>query len=163
MLAGGAVLLNLRILIRGLGIHPAVRTMPDQFRGQYGDLSAALHAQLGQDTGNVILHGLFGQKHPLTDLPVGQTLPDQVQHGAFLFGQARQRPRILSIGANFSHQRRRGPSVQKGPPSPDRANRGYQFHALDVLDDIPAGARKNGIHHRLFVCVGRQVQAVQLR
>ena len=32
MLAGGAVLLNLRILIRGLGVHPAVRTLPDPNR-----------------------------------------------------------------------------------------------------------------------------------
>jgi len=32
MLTGGAALLNLRILIRGLGVHPAVRAVPDPTR-----------------------------------------------------------------------------------------------------------------------------------
>jgi hypothetical protein len=40
-----------------------------------GRLGAALHAQLGEQRGHVILHGLLGQEHPLADLPVGQSFP----------------------------------------------------------------------------------------
>src|SRR5438105_4042042 len=34
-----------------------------------GRLGAAFHAQLGEQRGHVVLHGLFGQEHPLADLP----------------------------------------------------------------------------------------------
>src|SRR5580692_12311328 len=43
--------------------------------GVGGGLSAALHAQLGEQGRHVVLHRLLGQEHPLADLPVGQPLP----------------------------------------------------------------------------------------
>src|SRR5690242_15567496 len=56
-----------------------------------GRLGAALHAQLGEQRGHVVLHGFLGQEHPLADLPVGQSLPDQLQDLTLLRGQPRQR------------------------------------------------------------------------
>jgi hypothetical protein len=44
---------------------------------RHRDLGAALHPKFGKQPGQVILHRLLGQEHPLADLPVGQTLPDQ--------------------------------------------------------------------------------------
>src|SRR5580704_1079232 len=44
-----------------------------------GSLSAALHAELNEQAGDVILDGLLRQEHPLADLPVGQPFTDQLQ------------------------------------------------------------------------------------
>src|ERR1700722_1997550 len=37
-----------------------------------GGLGPAFHAELGEQGGHVVLHGLLGQEHPLADLPVGE-------------------------------------------------------------------------------------------
>src|SRR6266700_2633638 len=63
----------------------------DRVRGRLG---AALHAQLGEQRGHVVLHGLLGQEHLLADLPVGQPFPDQLQDPALLTGQPGQRSRF---------------------------------------------------------------------
>src|ERR1700729_3287139 len=47
-------------------------------------LRAAPHAELDEQRGHVVLHGLLGQEHPLADLPVGQPFPDQLQDRALL-------------------------------------------------------------------------------
>src|SRR6202451_3561196 len=41
-------------------------------------LSAAHHAELGEQRGHVVLHGLLGQEHPLAALPDGQPFTDQL-------------------------------------------------------------------------------------
>src|SRR5260370_25170559 len=40
-------------------------------------LGAALHAQLGEQPGDVVLHGLLRQEQPPAHLPPGQPLPAQ--------------------------------------------------------------------------------------
>jgi hypothetical protein len=62
--------------------------------GVGGGLGAAFHAELGEQRGHVVLHGLLGQEHPLADLPVGQALADQLQDPAFLVGQGRPAGRL---------------------------------------------------------------------
>ena len=66
MLAGGAALLNLRVLIRGLGVHPAVRAVPDPTRP---DLVAVVRLEgprpvTADDRALVdaVLHGVNGRR-----------------------------------------------------------------------------------------------------
>src|SRR5580704_19550467 len=68
-----------------------------------GGLGAALHAQLGEQARNVVLHRFLGQEHPLADLPVGQPLPDQLQDLALLGGQAGQRILLSRLIAEPGH------------------------------------------------------------
>jgi hypothetical protein len=42
-----------------------------------GGLGAALHAELGEQRGHVVLHGLLGQVHPLADLPAGRAAAEE--------------------------------------------------------------------------------------
>src|SRR5580700_11159418 len=69
----------------------ALMLVAEDADGVGGGLSAALHAQLAKKGRHVVLHRLLGQEHPLADLPVGQSLPDQLQDLALLGGQAGQR------------------------------------------------------------------------
>ena len=46
---------------------------------QHRRLGAALEAELGQQGGHVVLDRLLGEEHPLTDLPVGQPLGDELE------------------------------------------------------------------------------------
>src|SRR5690606_28556371 len=68
-----------------------------QLGGQRRDLGAALHVELGEDVGDVVLHRLFGEEDPIADLPVRQARPDEIEDAPFLFGQRRQR--ILAVAA----------------------------------------------------------------
>src|SRR4051812_9271503 len=60
------------------------RPVPAQFGGEDRGLGAPLEPELGQEMGHVVLDRLLGQEHPLTDLPVGQALADQLQNRALL-------------------------------------------------------------------------------
>src|ERR1700691_758387 len=75
-------------------------------------LSAALHAELGEQRGHVVLHGLLGQEHPLADLPVGQPFPDQLQDPALLPAEPGQR---IAFGGLIPPP---GPSVAAPPAGP---------------------------------------------
>ena len=77
MLTGGAALLNLRILIRGLGMHPAVRAVPDPTRR---DLIAVVRLEGSRPVTaddralvDAVLHGV--NRHPASsDPPVTASL-----------------------------------------------------------------------------------------
>src|ERR1700730_827667 len=69
----------------------ALMLVAEDADGVGGGLSAALHAQLGEQGRHVVLHRFLGQEHPLAHLPVSQPLPDQLQDLALLGGQAGQR------------------------------------------------------------------------
>jgi len=56
-------------------------------------LSSALPAQLGRQSGDMILYSLFCQEHSVRDLLVGQTVAEQAQQRPFLFGKAPMKPR----------------------------------------------------------------------
>src|SRR5579859_4613412 len=58
-------------------------------RREGGGLGAALHAQLVEQRGHVVLHGLLGEEEVLADLPVGQALADELQDLLLLGGEAR--------------------------------------------------------------------------
>ena len=55
--------------------------------GEHGRLGAALESELGQDAGDVVLHRLLGQEHPLADLAVGEALGDQAEQLQLLLGE----------------------------------------------------------------------------
>src|ERR1700678_3033018 len=74
-------------------------------------LSAALHAQLDEQRGYVVLHGLLGQEHPLADLPVGQPFPDQLQDPALLPAEPGQRIAFGGLIPQPGHQLARRPRV----------------------------------------------------
>src|SRR6185312_749615 len=60
-------------------------------------LGTASHADLRQQAGDVVLHGLLRQTQPVSDLPVREALRDQVQDPMLLIGERRE-PRVL-LGA----------------------------------------------------------------
>ena len=78
-------------------------------------LGAALHVELGQQTGDIVLDRLLGEEQPLADLPVRQPFRDQVENLAFAArkaGQAgsrtagwRSRSSSLPVTAGSSRER----------------------------------------------------------
>jgi hypothetical protein len=70
---------------------PGVGVRAEDPGGVGGGLRPAFHAQLGEQRRNLILHGLLGQVHALADLPVGQSLSDELQDAPFLGGELGQR------------------------------------------------------------------------
>src|SRR5258708_12010018 len=55
-------------------------------RGIGGGLRPALHAQLGEQRGNIVFDGFFRQEHLLPDLPVRQPFADQLTTPPLLLG-----------------------------------------------------------------------------
>ena len=72
-------------------------------------LGAALHAELGEQGGDVVLDGLLGEEQPVADLPVGQALADQLEDAAFLVGERRPAGRRGGLVAHPAHHAWRWP------------------------------------------------------
>src|SRR4051794_25976006 len=97
-----------------------------EFGGQDGGLRAPLEAELGQQVRDVVLDRLLGEEHPLADLPVGQALADQLEHGALLVAQLPQRPGRFGRPAHPVQHRGGGGRGGRGGPPPPPAHGGGQ-------------------------------------
>src|SRR5690606_26671043 len=70
----------------------SVAPWPEQPGGEHRRLRAPFQTELRQQAGDVVLHRLLGQEHPLGDLPVGQPLRDVLEDPPLLLGE---RPQLL--------------------------------------------------------------------
>src|SRR6202035_4184717 len=68
----------------------AARLLLEDPRGVGGGLGAALHAELGEEGGHVVLDRFLGEEEPVADLAVGEPFADQHEDAAFLVGEAAQ-------------------------------------------------------------------------
>jgi len=96
-------------------------------------------------------------------LLVGQAFAEQVQQHALLVAESRQRTGVFRGPAELGHQRRRGPVVEQRSACADLFDGLGEFHALDVLDDVSAGAGEYCVQHRFVGGKRRQHQAAQVR
>src|ERR1700683_5376007 len=114
----------------------ALMLVAEDADGVGGGLSAALHAQLGEQGRHVVLHRLLGQEHPLADLPVGQPFPDELQDLALLGGQAGTRTRLARLVPKPRHQLAGRPRVQHRLARGHRTYRADQVGAADLLEHV---------------------------
>nr|BFE79393.1 hypothetical protein GCM10020093_019940 [Planobispora longispora] len=127
--------------------------------GQRRGLGTALHTELGQQVGDVVLDGLLRQVQPLADLPVGQPLADQLQDVPFLVGQAGQRVLAAGLLAQPGQHGGGGLRIQQGLAGGDGAHRADQVGAVDLLEHITGGAGHDGGEQGVVVGEGGQHQA----
>src|SRR5689334_14055227 len=79
-------------------------------------LDTALHAELGEQAGDVVLHRLLGEVQPLADLAVGEALADQGEDLPLPGGQALQPVRLfllLLTAPQSGHQLGGGARIQQ--------------------------------------------------
>jgi len=69
-----------------------------EFGDEHRGLGASLHPQLGQQPGHVVLHGLFGQKHPRRDLLVAESFADERHDLLLATGPVSGMEKIMSCG-----------------------------------------------------------------
>jgi signal transduction histidine kinase len=125
-------------------------------------LGAALHAQLGEQRGDIVLHGLLRQEHPLADLPVGQPLADQLQDLALLRGQPGQRITFRRLMPQPGHQLARRPGVQHRLAGGHGAHRADQIGAADLLQHVARGSGHDRVEQRLVITKRGEHQARHL-
>src|SRR4051812_6515210 len=70
-----------------------------QSDGENGQLGAPLHAQRAQQPADVVLHRLLAQVQPGADLPVAQTLTDQLEDGPLLRREPGEQSGQVGLGA----------------------------------------------------------------
>ena len=88
-----------------------------QLGGQDRGLGPPFQAELGQQVRHVVLDRLLGEEHPLADLPVGQPLPDELEHGALLLAQLGERAGRLGRAPHALQHRGGGRRVQQRAPA----------------------------------------------
>ena len=136
-----------------------VAVLVEDAGGIGGGLGPALHAQLGEERGNVVLDRLLGEEQALADLPVGQALADQLKDPPLLLGQPGQRVGALRLVAHPLHDPAGRLRVEQGPPGGDRAHRADQVGAADLLEHIAGRPGHDRVEERLVVTVGGEHQA----
>ena len=70
---------------------------------------------------------------------------------------------MFGVPAQLGHQRRGRPVVEQRTAGADVLDGLGEFHALDVLDDVSAGAGQYRVQHRFVGGERRQHQAAQIR
>ena len=136
-----------------------VAVLVEDAGGVGGGLGPALHAQLGEERGDVVLDGLLGEEEALADLPVGQALADQLKDPPLLLGQPGQRVGALRLIAHPLHDPAGRLRVEQGLPGGDRAHRADQVGAADLLEHIAGRPGHDRVEERLVVTVGGEHQA----
>jgi hypothetical protein len=61
-----------------------------EVRPIHGGLGATLHAQLRQQTRDLVLDGFFSEEQSFADVSIGQPIADQTEDLAFASGEGRQ-------------------------------------------------------------------------
>ena len=115
----------------------------------------AAPAQLRQQAGDVVLDRLLGQKQALADLPVGETLGDEVEDAALLIGEFLQG----RIGGWASRSRVRTCCVTTGfeqrLPLSHSVDRIEQLGAVDLLQHVARGTLPSGSRPSRMATSGR--------
>src|SRR5829696_6471286 len=116
-------------------------------------LGPPLHAELGEQAGDIVLHGLLRQEQPLPNLPVGASVSDQIENFTLPRGQAAGHRISLNgipepIEQLLSHRR-----IQQRPPRRDLPNALHQTVATDLLEQITRRAGHHRSKQRLIVIV----------
>jgi two-component system, NarL family, sensor histidine kinase DevS len=127
-----------------------------------GRLRAALHAQLGEQAGDVVLDRLLGEEELLPDLPVGQALADQLEDPLLLRGQPREGVLLGRLTAQPRHELAGRPGVEHRLPGRDGAHRAHQVGAPDLLEHVPGRTRHDRVHQRVVIRERGQHQAGHL-
>lgn len=113
---------------------------------------------------DVVLHSLLGQEQALTDLPVGQPLPNQRHDLALLGGQTFQSVRCLVGGVPQSIKDACGAGrVKQGAPCRHGAHGAHEVGAVDLLENIARGPGENRLEERLIIGEGSEHQTAHLR
>jgi signal transduction histidine kinase len=128
-----------------------------------GRLRAALHAQLGEQAGDVVLDRLLGEEEVLPDLPVGESLADQLKNPLLLRGQPGEGILLGRLAAQPRHELTRRPRVEHRLPGRDRAHRAHKVGAPDLLQHVPGRAGHDRVHQRVVVGERGQHEAGHFR
>src|SRR6185312_9035602 len=118
--------------------------------------------QLGQQVAGVVLDRLLGQAHAPADLPVGQPLADQPQHGALLVGELGQ-PVVPVDRPAALRGTRSGLGVEERAAGGHRAHGRHQRRPAYLLEDVAGGAGPDRGSHRVGVGVAGQHQGAHPR
>jgi signal transduction histidine kinase len=127
-----------------------------------GRLRAALHAQLGEQAGDVVLDRLLREEEVLPDLPVRESLADQLEDPPFLRAQPGQRVLLRRLPAQPRHQLAGRARVEHRLPGRDRAYRADQVGAADLLEHVPRRAGHDRVHEGVVIGEGGKHQAGHL-
>jgi GAF domain-containing protein len=96
-------------------------------------------------------------------LPVGESLPDQLEDPPLLRRQPGQRVLLGRLPAQRRHELAGRPRVEHRLPGRDRAHRAYQVGAADLLEHVPRRACHDRVHQRVVVGEGGEHQAGHFR
>src|ERR1700679_1873580 len=113
-------------------------------------LGPPLHSELGQQPRDIIFDGLLGKKHARGDLLIRQPFTEQPEQCPLLIGEPNQWIGPFGSAAKLRHQCRGSPIVQQRFTGTDVFDGPSQLHALDVFDDVSAGAGQYRVEHRLI-------------
>ncbi len=121
-----------------------------------GGLGAALHAELRQHVGHVVLDGLLGQVHRCRNLPVGLTIGDEIQNSTLLRREAGEARVDLGALAQAGQDPLGKNRIEKGLAGGDTSDCVDEICVLDLLQDISRSAGHDGGKERLVVGIRRE-------
>ena len=105
-----------------------------------GGLGAALHAEFGEEGGDVVFDGLFGEEEAVADLAVGEAFADEGEDAAFLVGEGGEGVGGGGLVADAAHDGGGGLGVEEGLAGGDGADGADEVGAADLLEDVAGSA-----------------------
>ena len=131
-------------------------------RGVGGGLGAALHAELGEEGGDVVLDRFLGEEEAVADLAVGEAFADEGEDAAFLVGEAGQGVGGGGLVAHAAHDAAGGFGVEQGLAGGDGADGADEVGAADLLEDVAGGAGHDGVEEGFVVAEAGEHEAGEL-
>ena len=125
-------------------------------------MGAALHAEFGEEGGDVVFDGFLGEEEAVADLAVGEAFADEGEDAAFLVGEAGQGVGGGGLVAHAAHDAAGGFGVEEGLAGGDGADGADEVGAADLLEDVAGGAGHDGVEEGFVVAEAGEHEAGEL-
>ena len=125
-------------------------------------MGAALHAEFGEEGGDVVFDGFFGEEEAVADLAVGEAFADEGEDAAFLVGEAGQGVGGGGVVVDAADEGGGGVGVEEGLAGGDGADGADEVGAADLLEDVAGGAGHDGVEEGVVVGVAGEHEAGEL-
>ena len=123
--------------------------------GIAGRLRAALEAELGEDTRDIVADRLLRQPHAFGDVPIGRPVGKVREDASFLLGEIGEGAGLLEaarVSKTLEHALGDG-GVEQRSAGRNRAHRIHQLGRADPLEDVARRARVDRREERIGVRV----------
>ena len=123
----------------------------------------AVHPQLGEEMGDIVPDGLFGQKEPLRDLTVREAPGDEFEDMPLLLRKAEDKWIRLDSGPHLREERIRQDRIQGRSTLADLPDRLDQVATRPLLEHVARRSGEDGGGDVTLVAEGAQDEAAHFR